>query len=124
MKLRIRGNSVRIRLTQTEMVQIVDEGFAQDSIDFGPGARLNYQVEVVPEGAVGARFDGDSVRVILPRAIVQRWQRPEEVSIHGEQALPDDRTLKILVEKDFECLSPRPDEDDGELFPNPATLAP
>lgn len=120
MKLRVRGNTVRIRVSQTEMAAIGEAGVAEDAVEFGPGSRLRYRVEVVPVGTVGASYEGDCVTVLLPRAAVERWQQPDEVSIAGEQALPEGATLKILVEKDFACLAPREgEEDDGDLFPNP-----
>src|SRR5690606_41469691 len=58
--------------------------------------------------------------VTLPKATVERWTRPDEVSIRGEQPIGGGETLKILVEKDFECLTPREGEDQPDLFPNPA----
>jgi hypothetical protein len=48
MKLRIRGNSIRFRLSQTEMVQLVETGDVRDSVEFGPDARLDYRVEARP----------------------------------------------------------------------------
>jgi hypothetical protein len=31
----------------------------------------------------------------------------------------DGKTLRILVEKDFACLTKPPHEDDADAFPNP-----
>jgi len=45
--------------------------------------------------------------------------QPDEVSLQAEQPLGDGENLKLLVEKDFRCLSPREGEDDADLFPNP-----
>lgn len=123
MKLRIRGNSVRIRVSQSEMTRIVSEGLAEDSVHFGPGGRLTYRVEVVPEGPIRAAYVGDRISVQLPKGAIDRWQRPEEVSIEAEQGLDAGRSLKILVEKDFACLAPREGEDDeADLFPNPGRM--
>lgn len=120
MKLRIRGNTVRIRVSQSEMAEIANAGFAQDSAEFGPGSRLIYRVEVAPKGPISASYAGDCINVRLPREAVDRWQRPEEVSIEGEQPLDDGERLLILVEKDFACLAPREGgEDETDLFPNP-----
>lgn len=120
MKLRIRGNTVRIRVSQSEMNEISNAGLVQDCADFGPGSRLSYRVEVVPEGPVSASYAADRINVRLPQDAVDRWQSPEEVAIEGEQPLDDGKRLKILVEKDFACLAPRTDEEDeADLFPNP-----
>lgn len=120
MKLRIRGNSIRLRLSRSELDQIAEAGGAEDRVRFGPGAELTYRVAVAPGGAVGARFSGDELAVTLPRREVERWLEPEEVSIRGEQAVDGGEALTILVEKDFECLTPREGEDESDLFPHPA----
>lgn len=124
MKLRIRGNSVRIRLTQSELGQLAQGGIAEDCVRFSPNAQLRYRVQVEPSGAVGADLDGDRLAVRVPRDELERWLAPEEVSIRGEQAIGEGETLKILVEKDFVCLTPREGEEDAsDLFPNPSEQA-
>ena len=119
MKLRILGNSVRLRVSQAEMSQIRSMGVVRQHVAFGPGRRLTYELRTVAGGRVGASYDDEHIRVTLPRAVAERWQAPDEVSIRGEQELPGGESLKILVEKDFQCLVPREDEDQSGLFPNP-----
>jgi hypothetical protein len=103
------------------MSQIADAGLSQDAVEFGPGSQLCYRVEVVPEGPISASYVGDCISLRLPKDAIARWQRPEEVSIEAEQRLDGGRSLKILVEKDFACLTPRDGEDnEADLFPNPA----
>ena len=119
MKLRILGNSVRIRVSQAELVRVVSEGQVEESVKFASGVYLTYRLRAVPSGDVAASYDGHCVSVDLPSATVERWRHPEEVSISGEQALPDGGRLAILVEKDYACLAPREGEDSSGLFPNP-----
>lgn len=120
MKLRIRGNSLRIRVSQTELEQISRDGAAFDVIHFDAATRLEYGVEVHADRPLGARFSGAGIRVTVPADEVERWLAPDQVSIAGEQALASGGALKILIEKDFTCLAPREGEDDSDLFPNPA----
>ncbi|MDE0002624.1 MAG: hypothetical protein OXQ29_08010 [Rhodospirillaceae bacterium] len=119
MKLRILGNSLRLRVSQAEMSQIRSEGVVRQHVRFAPGRRLAYELRTVTGGRVSASFDEECIRVTLPRAVAERWQEPDEVSIRGEQQLPGGECLRILVEKDFQCLVPRNDEDQSGLFPNP-----
>lgn len=127
MKLRILGNSVRFRVSQAELTQLTQDGHVEDVVEFGPGAKLVYRLEVVDSEAlpatdsISARYDGDGVRVVLPRKLVDVWQQPDEVSICGAKALPGGDSLSILVEKDFTCLIPREGEDQSDFFPNPAS---
>ena len=45
MKLRIQGNSLRLRLSQSEVAQFSKTGFVEDSIQFAPGAMFAYALE-------------------------------------------------------------------------------
>jgi Family of unknown function (DUF7009) len=125
MKLRIRGNSVRLRVSRSELTQIERLGRAADAVVFGPQSGLRYGIEVqAGASAARAEFDGPNLRVILPRALVDRWLAPDEVAIEAAQPIGDGEALQILVEKDYTCLAPRSGEDDSDLFPNPGPRAP
>jgi hypothetical protein len=119
MKLRIRGNSLRLRVSRTELLQIAEQGSAEDSIRFAPGTEWRYGIDVKPAGAVAAQFAANSLRVVLPKARVEQWLDDREVAIEGEQPIGNGETLRILVEKDYTCLAPRTGEDDADLFVNP-----
>lgn len=119
MKLRIRGNSIRFRLSKGELTRIEETGAAEDSVQFSPQTRLRYRVEVKPSGPVEARFEPSLVTVALPRDAVRRWVEPAEVSIAAEQPIGGGQVLKVLVEKDFVCIAPRAGEDSSDLFENP-----
>jgi hypothetical protein len=119
MKLRIRGNSVRIRVSKSELAQIEESGSTEDIVRFSPRSALRYRVEVKPGGRVEAQFDGSQLRIVVPKKDIVRWLAPAEVSIEAEQESGDGVVLKILVEKDFACLAPQDGEDDSDLFDNP-----
>ena len=119
MKLRIRGNSIRLRVSKSELEQIAEHGHAEDRVQFAPNAVLRYRIETHGADTVAVRFSGSEVAVSLPQGVVRGWLAPDQVSIVGEQDVGGPETLKILVEKDFECLAPRSGEDDSDLFVNP-----
>jgi hypothetical protein len=119
MKLRIRGNSLRLRVSRTELLQIAEQGLAEDSIRFAPGTEWRYGIEVKSGGPVAARFAANALHVVLPKARVEQWLDDREVAIEGQQPIGDGETLQILVEKDYTCLAPRAGEDDADLFVNP-----
>ena len=121
MKLRIRSNSIRFRFSQSEMVQLAESGVVMDSVEFGPGARLDYRVEVRPVESLAASYAANVIQVVVPTMVAQKWAEPEEIAVRGEQPLAGDGCLTILLEKDFVCLTPRDGEDDSDAFPNPAS---
>ena len=56
------------------------------------------------------------VQVSVPRAQARSWADSDQVGLEAEH-----QGIAILVEKDFKCLTPRKNEDDGDAFPNPKT---
>jgi len=100
MKLRIRGNSIRLRVTKTELATIADTGKAGDVVRFSSDQSLRYGIEVRPTGAVTATFAGDALLVTLPKARLDLWLRPNEVSVEGSQPIGAGKVLQIMLEKD------------------------
>jgi hypothetical protein len=87
---------------------------------FPGGGSLQYRVESSPASVQPAAFLSDnSLTVRLPEAAVLEWAGAEQVSLAGEQVLDDGETLRILVEKDFACLTPREGEDESDMYAHP-----
>jgi len=61
---------------------------------------LRYGIEVRPSGAVTATFAESAILVTLPRARLDLWLRPGEVSVEGSQPIGGGKVLQILLEKD------------------------
>jgi hypothetical protein len=118
MKLRIRGDSLRLRLSQAEIARLRDTGEVGDRIRFGDRS-LDYVLVSAGIEAPRARFDGDRIEVAVPHATARDWAETEQISIEAEQTLADGAPLRLLIEKDFKCLAPRAGEDDSDAFPNP-----
>lgn len=121
MKLRILGDTLRMRLAQGEVAQLRDAGQVDQTIHFGPGDDQAIRYEVRAEAnadTISAALEGLSIVVRIPRSVVVDWADGTEVSLKHTQAL-DDGELSILVEKDFKCLVPRDGEQDSDGFPHP-----
>lgn len=120
MKLRIRDNSIRLRLTQAEVNTVSSEGRVCARVSFPGGAGLDYAVESSDVTTrPSARFSEGALEVQLPESAVKRWASTEQVSIAAQETLDDGNLLQILVEKDFACLAPREGEDESDMFPHP-----
>lgn len=125
MKLRIRGNTLRFRLTQGEVDALAASGRVEDGTTFGPGAKLVYALALragIP--APVARLEGARIEVGLPEEAARAWASSDQVGIEAEQAIEGGGTLRLLVEKDFACLKPRTGEDDEDAFPHPEARGP
>ncbi len=120
MKLRVLDNSIRLRLSQSEVDAMRAGGPVAGQVPFAAGSRFDYVLECSAEiERPEASFVGSAMTVRLPHADVVRWADSDQVSIRAEQTVDAEQILKILVEKDFACLSPRADEDESDLFAHP-----
>ena len=125
MKLRIRGDSMRLRLKRGEVDQLAAGISIVEETHF-PGAVLTYQLDVSRNGTISATFDNGSLLVSLPESKVRDWASTDQVSLFSEQILSGSNTLSLLIEKDFKCLEPghhRECEDDEDTFPHPGAPA-
>jgi hypothetical protein len=117
MKMRLRGNSIRLRLTRSEVARLLETGRVEERVEFGAGAALTYAIES-REGADAAfaTLEPHRVTVVVPSGVARRFAESEDVGFHGSQG-----ALKLLVEKDWQCLAPR--EEDADAFPHPGASA-
>jgi hypothetical protein len=119
MKLRIRGNSVRIRLTRSEVARL-GQGFAvEQTTQFSRDSVLRSSIEPSAGAQTPtAEFESAGVSVKLPQQQVRQWAYSDEVTIEAQQRVAPGTSLQILVEKDFECIHSKR-EGDSDAFPNP-----
>ena len=122
MKIRIKGNSLRLRLEKSEVQRLAADGMVQETIEFAPGQRLVYCLECRDSlEQMQAVYEPGAIRVLLPRLQALDWAHSETISLVGEQPAAGNGPLRLLVEKDFACLNPRAvwQEDQHDQFSNP-----
>jgi Family of unknown function (DUF7009) len=119
MKLRIKGDSLRLRVGPGEVARLIDVGRVEETIHFGleDEARLTYAVEVGAVDAMTVRHEGTRVTVILPRGSARAWAQGADVGVYGSVGVSSGR-LEIAVEKDWACLD-KSEGEETETFPNP-----
>ena len=120
MKLRIRDNSIRLRLTRIEVDTVSSTGIVKSRVSVPGGDGLDYVLEcsAIAERP-SASFSGGALTVTLPESELMQWAKSEQVSIEADEDLGHGDSLTILVEKDFACLAPRDGEDESDMFPHP-----
>lgn len=117
MKLRIQGNSLRLRLNQSEVAQFSKTGFVEDSVQFAPGISFAYALESLSSlSSPQALYENGWLRVQIPAAEATDWARSDRVGISGDQLVDSSKRLTILIEKDFQCVH---GERDPHAYPNP-----
>lgn len=120
MKLRLRGNSIRLRLTQSEVARFGREGKVEETVRFNESERdLLYTLEIGAESDLFAKFADGAIRVFIPEKQALEWVDSQQVGVET----PVGSSLRVLVEKDFACSEVRPGENEEDAFPNPRNEA-
>lgn len=119
MKIRIKDNSIRLRLTQSEVDLLSKEGKVEKKTHFSPQNTLIYALESTDVAKMKATFESGRITVYLPRREAKTWINTEQVGMECLSSISGEEHLKILVEKDFTCLVKREGEDDVDAYPHP-----
>lgn len=105
MKLRMAGNSLRLRLSTADLQQLAVTGQVTEKLTFGilESDTLQYILclSAVPE--VTASLAGTTIKVQLPESLAQEWLTTGLISLSGAVPNAMGQPLKILVEKDQDC---------------------
>jgi len=121
MKLRIKGDSLRLRLTQGEVKQFADGGEVEERTHFGAGTDLVYRLKRDSgANALGASSAGTEIEVRVPTAMARQWCDTDLEGLAATQTVAPGVELRIAVEKDYACLTVREGEDESDNYPHPA----
>ena len=120
MKLRVRHNSVRFRLGQSEVEALRNTGSCRERILFPGGAQLEYALVASGNGEIAASFSNGVVTVSIPKDELNSWHATDRIGLRASLDVAGEEKLLVLVEKDFRCLDERVDEDESDAFANPA----
>ena len=119
MKIRIHGNSVRFRLSKSEVGRLENEGYLEETTDFG-AAQLAYEVQKSTVAEMKARFEQNKITLEVPENFLAGWAANTIVGFEGNMPLGNGGSLYMLIEKDFKCLD-NVDEDQSDNYDNPKT---
>ncbi len=137
MKLRVRGNSIRLRLSQDEVQKVGRGESVEELTGFPGGSKLRYALIPTNNENPRAFCLENSVIVEIPNQMAETWASSKVVEIKfelplnstgdsyiestGEFGRDSSEQLFVLIEKDFQCLKTRTNENEDEsgLFPNP-----
>ena len=121
MKLRIQGDSLRLRIAPSEMALLLDTGRVEETIHFGAeqDAQLTYALELAHGSLeLALRSDGRRIAVSMPAESARAWAAGNDVGVYGTVPVLNG-DLEIAVEKDWACLG-KSNEENRDTFPNPA----
>ncbi len=112
MKIRLFGDSVRVRLTQVEVAALAAGGAIESVIPL-PGEALACWVQPF-DGPLEAHHAAGRISILVPGVETVRWAASQEEGMYGTSGL-----LRIAVEKDYNCIHKPDSPDNAGTFPNP-----
>ena len=118
MKIRIKGNSVRYRLSKMEVAALAENGILEEQTHFIHSTLL-YAVQQTEMDDLSADFTQNIITLYVPKILLQQWADTEQVGIEANMQLPNGNILYLLLEKDFKCVDPGIKEDQSDYFENP-----
>lgn len=111
MKVRLQGDSVRLRLNRSEVATLQAGGSVESTTRFLSGGQLRIQLQ--PGSDWQAQLDGSgTLRISAPA--LSGWAATDAEGLY-------DPTGNIAIEKDFACLHRDAAANEG-TYPNPAAL--
>jgi hypothetical protein len=118
MKLRIKGDSLRLRVGPSEVQRLIASGRVVETIHFAPGVHLSYALQhSAAAGCIAVSYAPDEVTVILPTSVAQAWANGDDVGIYS--AVPNGSgSLSLAIEKDFACVDST-HAGNRDTYPNP-----
>jgi hypothetical protein len=114
MKLRIQGNSLRLRLTRSEVMAVHQTGAVEETAQFSSGNELRYRIQS-GGGEIRADFNGVTLTVYVPQRSIEGWVISDEVGLSARNG-----EMSIAIEKDFRCLTHPKEQDEPDAYPHPA----
>lgn len=114
MKIRIKGNSVRFRLTRSELNLLAEKMEIIEKTLFPSGQNFSYGIKAHEGTSIQADFVDQGIWISIPKDKLLHWSKSEQVGYEENYG-----GLKILLEKDFKCMTEREGEDESDHYPNP-----
>jgi hypothetical protein len=112
MKIRIKSNSLRYRLTRSDVAKLAAEGCLEDKVNFGDRS-LIYEIRLADDNRLSASFCNDTISLAISKSMITELENTDRVGFEDVVG-----NLQLLVEKDFTCLD-NVDEDQSDNYPNP-----
>ena len=118
MKIRIKGNSVRFRLTKTEVSEFAAHGIVEDGTTFSKST-FSYALKAKADiSQLEADYTNNTIIIYFPEKYQKKWATNNVVGYNNNVAWNEKGALSLLVEKDFTCLD-NTNEDQSDNYPNP-----
>ena len=121
MKIRIKGNSIRLRLTKTDVADLKEKGMVSEKTVFDSETIFHYSLYVDADSKeINAKFSDQTIEIFLPEKEAKILIDTEQITIENSQYNGEKDQLFLLIEKDLQCLDST-SEDQSDMYENTKT---
>lgn len=117
MKLRILDNSIRIRLSKSEVELLSKKGEITANTPL-PSSNFTYSLEST-ESSFQVVHSSEGLKIQVPKETVSSWANSNRVGFRNTFELADGSKTSLLIEKDFKCLTDASDSDQSDFYEHP-----
>ncbi len=118
MKLRIKGDSIRYRLSISDLNTFAEKGYLEERTHVGNMVFIYALLKSDDDAELTAKLDNNKIFLYMPASWVPEWVETNKVGYDNRLSLPNGGELYLLIEKDFKCLD-ETTEDQSDNFDNP-----
>jgi hypothetical protein len=119
MKIRIKDNSVRFRLSKSEVKQLCETQSIVKQTEF-VNTVFHYKICVTENTEIlSADFTNNCITLFFPKSKADTWFIDDIITHQNNMQLPNGNQLFLLLEKDFVCLD-HTHEDQSDNYQNPS----
>jgi len=115
MKLRINKQSIRLRLSQHDVELLRANNTISESLICGMKEEnlFIYKLLLVAEGFSEVKVTQNKINIIISKNEIKDWLINDEL-VSFERSIDTSATpLSVLIERDFKCLTPRSENEEG-----------
>jgi hypothetical protein len=104
MKLRIDHQSIRLRLSKTDLEILPAKGFVAETLHLPQGS-LTFKLLITNNlNVFSVFFFNETITVEIPAHQANNWMQTDEIGLYETLPLTHiGLSLKLLIEKDFPC---------------------
>lgn len=113
MKLRIQGNSIRLRLQQEEAAALHETGVVEECVQLGPepDEPFHYCLATDPAGTAGVHHRQGRLTVTIPPDWAAELADSTRNGHDFEVLLRNGVFIRVLIETDLPCAHKQPEKD-------------
>lgn len=119
MKIRIKDSTIRLRLSKMDINTLSEEGCVLSECQISIGNTLKYMISLSDKEEISIKMKYNTIDLKVPYDQLQTFFQEDQVGFDFTIDNGVEGGLYILVEKDFQCLIPRSQEDESNLYVNP-----